>query len=100
MFLAAPRLILPSVIEIEFESQEPPQGWVREAGRRPKIRFAGWVGLVQAVSEVVRRASSDVPGGLGRELGARRDGQLAEDTPQMRRDRTLRDEEVPADLAV
>jgi len=42
------------MIEIELETKQPPEGWVRD--RNEEIRFCGWVGLVQAVTEIVRSA--------------------------------------------
>src|SRR5438445_98581 len=68
-----------------------------------QIRFSGWVGLVQAVTDLVTTAESgsgEMPGGLRGEPGARRDLELPEDAAEMRRDRSLRDEEARADLPV
>jgi hypothetical protein len=73
------------VIEIEFVSGEPVEGWARYVTRsRPpspltEIRFSGWLGLVQALE--ILRSSEVSADGLGRELRARRDGDLAEDAP-------------------
>ena len=64
MFPSGIRTMLSLMIEIELETQEPPEGWVRD--RSEEIRFCGWVGLVQAVTEIVR--SAGVTRGEGGEL--------------------------------
>jgi hypothetical protein len=69
-------MLLSDMIEIEIEAHEPPEGWVRDAGSsgpesQRQIRFSGWVGLVQAVSDLVNRDDSgEMPGGLRGEPGA------------------------------
>ncbi len=40
------------MIEIEFLSHEPPEGWARDVSHGPSgspIHFSGWVGLIQAL---------------------------------------------------
>jgi hypothetical protein len=74
------------VITIRITCKEPPCGVVAAEGMDP-TPFEGWLGMMRVVSEFVDRidAVSELdlrdPGsrGLGRQLNARRDGELAED---------------------
>jgi len=74
-----------SVIQIEVDGEDPVEGWVREVTRtrpmRPtrEIRFSGWLGLLQAMVTLIGESSAQATGGLGRQLPARGDAELAED---------------------
>lgn len=91
-----------SVIQIEFQRSDPPEGWARRLqGEDGHVRFSGWLGLLQAVWQLATDESSgEMAGGLGGEFGPGRDVELAEHAAQMGRHRAPRDVEAVADLAV
>jgi hypothetical protein len=89
------------VIEVEFDADAAVTGWVRETSPsrhlRPamEIHFSGWAGLLEALSILRAALFAHVS-----ELGPRRDIELSEDAPEVRRNRALGDEQPGRDLTV
>ena len=47
------------VLQIEFQHADPPEGWVRRLPGEDLLRFSGWLGLLQAISELADEAVAD-----------------------------------------
>jgi hypothetical protein len=48
------------MIQIEFQRPDPPEGWVmRLPADGGRLRFSGWLGLLQALWELTKGEPSD-----------------------------------------
>jgi hypothetical protein len=66
-------------IRITFERRDPPEGWLLSGPSRcERVRFSGWLGLLQALSELAQRDDHPSRRAASAESSAR------EDTPSFR----------------
>jgi hypothetical protein len=47
------------VLQIDFQHADPPEGWVRRFPGEDRLRFSGWLGLLQAISELAATECRD-----------------------------------------